>query len=42
MKRVYGKAFLIHLDRGDVEMAAVFAKAFLLSKNGPEYRNSYR
>lgn len=34
MKRVYGKAFLIHLNRGDVEMAQVFARAFLMAKNG--------
>ncbi len=42
MKRVYGKAFLIHLNRGDVEMATVFAKAFLLTPNGPENNNIYR
>lgn len=41
MKAVYGKAFLIHLHRGDEEMARVFAKAFLLSKNGPEKKNAY-
>lgn len=39
MKKVYGKAFLIHLDRGDIETATVFAKAFLLTRNGPE--NNY-
>lgn len=36
MKKVYGKAFLIHLNRGDVEMAKVFARAMLLAENGPE------
>lgn len=41
MKNVYGRAFLIHLDKGDVEMAKVFAKAFLLSRNGPENQNNY-
>lgn len=41
LKSVYGKAFLIHLDRGDMEMARVFARAFLLSKNGPEEENAY-
>lgn len=41
MKKVYGRAFLIHLHRGDVELATVFAKAFLLSENGPENNNDY-
>jgi hypothetical protein len=40
MKKVYGRAFLIHLHRGDVELATVFAKAFLLSENGPENSNN--
>lgn len=42
MKKVYGKAFLIHLDKGDVETAQVFAKAFLLTGRGPEKNNNYR
>ncbi len=41
MKKVYGKAFLIHLDRGDIKTARVFAKAFLLTGNHPE-NNNYR
>ncbi|MFQ5838414.1 MAG: hypothetical protein ACE5HJ_06490 [Thermoplasmata archaeon] len=40
MKKVYGRAFLIHLEKGDVELATVFAKAFLLSENGPENSNN--
>ncbi|MFQ5907957.1 MAG: hypothetical protein ACE5JE_03890 [Thermoplasmata archaeon] len=31
LKQVYGRAFLIQLDRGDVELARVFARAMLLT-----------
>lgn len=41
LKKVYSKAFLIHLDRGDVDTARVFAKAFLLTKPNAE-NNHYR
>ncbi|MEE9519796.1 MAG: hypothetical protein V3V93_06000 [bacterium] len=34
IKQVYSRAFLIHLNRGDVELATVFARAFLMAKNG--------
>jgi hypothetical protein len=34
LKQVYGRAFLIHLNRGDVGLATVFARAFLMAKNG--------
>ncbi len=27
---LFGRAFLIHLQRGDLEMARLFARAFLL------------
>ncbi len=29
---LFGKAFLLELERGDLETAAVFARAFLLRK----------
>ncbi len=29
-RNLFGKAFLLHLQRGDLEMARLFAKAFLL------------
>ncbi|MFQ6012366.1 MAG: hypothetical protein ACE5LS_01805 [Thermoplasmata archaeon] len=34
MRQVYGRAFLIQLNRGDVELARVFARAFLMAENG--------
>lgn len=36
MRKVYGRAFLIELEQGDEELARVFARAFLLAKNGPD------
>ncbi len=34
-KAVFGRAFLAQLQKGDVEMAILFAKAFLAQENGP-------
>lgn len=37
LKQVYGRAFLIHVNRGDVELARVFARAFLMAENGNDH-----
>ncbi|MFQ5986393.1 MAG: hypothetical protein ACE5KQ_03455 [Thermoplasmata archaeon] len=34
LKQVYARAFLIQLDRGDLELGRVFARAMLIAKNG--------
>ncbi|MEE8199100.1 MAG: hypothetical protein V3R48_05240 [Thermoplasmata archaeon] len=34
IRQVYGRAFLIQLDRGDMELANVFARAMLIAENG--------
>ncbi len=34
LRQVYGRAFLIQLDRGDMELAKVFARAMLIAGNG--------
>ena len=39
LRIVFGRAFLLELERGDFEMASVFARAFLKQRSGPE-RNS--
>lgn len=33
LRILFGKAFLVELDRGDTETAKVFARAFLLATN---------
>ena len=35
LKALFGKAFLAEIQRGDIELAILFARAFLVQENRP-------